>query len=301
MNIDEINPYLLQCSHIGFMHYSKDEYAPYPSRVTKWHEMDIITYGHGYDVVSGTKYEVETGDVFYRTPGLTNMHHRPYYCFFFVFDPIYSRARIPEYENGDTVGDYNEMILTQPQETIPPFDFAKSPKLGKLRDIEPVFRIAMRLDRAWQKPEKDRLLIKALFLQLIGEIREQLTRPADIIQVPGKYQQYARQVEKLTDSIRRNPNEHYSLQFMADQLKLSINSFSSVFSAITGYTPIAFVHQVKLNQIKCLLLDTELSISEIAKECNIEANYLYVFFRKEMNMTPMEYRRQNCLMKAEEE
>ena len=301
MTIDSMNPYLIHMNHQGYLRYSNEEYQPFPARVTSWHEIDIITYGHGYDIVSGKKYEVETGDVFYRTPGLTNVHYRPYYCFFIVFDPEYTADRDSLYQAGDWTGDRNEVILTQSQNPIPPFEFAKSPKLGKLRDIEPVFRIAMRLDRAWQKPEKDRLLIKALFLQLIGEIREQLTRPADIIQVPGKYQQYARQVEELSFTIRHNPNEHYTLQYMADQLKLSINSFSSVFSAITGYTPIAFVHQVKLNQIKCLLLDTELSISEIAKECNIEANYLYVFFRKEMNMTPMEYRRQNCLMKAEEE
>ena len=67
-SIDEMNPYILQFSHIGFMRNSDEEYQPFPSRITKWHELDIITFGHGYDVISGKKYEVETGDVFYRTP-----------------------------------------------------------------------------------------------------------------------------------------------------------------------------------------------------------------------------------------
>ena len=50
---------------------------------------------------------------------------------------------------------------------------------------------------------------------------------------------------------------------------------------------------MRTNAVRELLLETEMSLSEISEALGIEyAEYLSVFFKKETGMTPREYRDQ---------
>ena len=212
-----------------------------------------------------------------------------------VFDPVYDSNRTALYNQGDVVGEHNEVIQTQPQKPIPIFSFADPPKLGKLSDIEPVFQIGIKLEKAFKDKYKDSLLIKSLFFQLLVEIRDQLIRSKDRPEIPSQYQQYARQIDIMTHNIYRYPAHDYTLSEMAAELHLSKNFFTKVFFSIVGKTPLAFVREVKLNHLKSLLLDTELSIGEISRECGMDENYIYVFFKRATGLTPIEYRKRGTL------
>jgi AraC-like DNA-binding protein len=288
MTVEEFNPNLLMMTHQSYcMHYEQE--SAFTPRITRWHEMDIITYGRGKDVVSGVEYPVETGDVFYRPSGVHNVHYRPYYCYFLVFDPMYHPSHEAAY-SVDTIGENNHRLVNDWQ-PIPPFSFATGPKLGKLDDIEPVFRKAILLQEVWENKPQDKYRVKCLFMDLILEIRRQFISEHIQVTLPPRYMQYAQQVQDLMYYIRRTPNENYSITRMAGMMRLSPNFFSHVFHVVTGDTPMHFVHMVKLNQIKALLLDSELSVIEIANECNIDANYIYVLFKRYMHITPLEYRK----------
>lgn len=292
MNIETFNPHLLECHYQDFCdHVGDRQWNPWPARITRFHEIDIITYGEGLDIVQGKEYRVETGDVFYRTDGLHNIHYRPYYCYFLVFDPIYDAAREPLYKS-DIVGEENwNYSNSEPWDPIPPFDFSTGPRLGKLTDVEPVIRLAAKLQAAWNSIPRDGLLVKMLFLNLLYEIRRQLCVHVEQTPYTGKYVRYLRSITNLCTRIHNSPNSEYTVQQMAEMLRLSPNFFSRVFHDIVGMPPMEYVRKCKLEQIKSLLISTEMSISEIATRCNFEdSNYFRTFFRRYVGMTPNEYR-----------
>lgn len=289
MTIQQFNPHLLWVNHQGHCTHDYSEGA-FPERVTRWHEIDIVTLGGGRDVISGRNYQVQAGDVFYRVNGLLNQHFHPYYCYFFVFDPQYQ----PSHEAGYALDPLDAGVGSQFEhwDPIPPFSFSSGPYLGKLTDIEPVYELASQVTSEMEKPDPDRLLIKAAFYRLLYELKEQLT---DVPACGGRgrrYAHYAREINDLCYYIRCNPNEQFPISRMAEMVGLSPNFFSRVFHETVGKTPLRYVHEVKINRIKMLLLDTEMSVSEIAANCGFDdAPYMFSLFKRYAGMTPSEYRR----------
>lgn len=293
MNIETFNPHLLECKYQDYNeHVGSLKYEPFPPRTTRFHEIDIITYGKGIDVVQGREYHVETGDVFYRTDGLHNIHYRPYYCYFLVFDPVYDPAKEDQY-SFDILGDLRRNVPPdKPWDPIPPFNFSSGPRLGKLTKPERVIRIAGKLLAAWNNTSRDGLQVKMLFLTLLYELRSQLNAYQEASFYDGPYLKYTQTMVNLCNRIKNNPTEFSSVQQMADILRLSPNFFSRVFHDIAGMPPMEYVRKCRLEQIKTLLISTEMTVSEIAEKCNFEdVNYLRAFFRRYTCMTPSEYRK----------
>ena len=287
MNTYEFNPRLLHINHQGHSSHGPQE-GCFPARFTRWHELDIVTLGGGCDVVGGVTYEVSAGDVFYRPSGVTNQHFLPYYCYFFIFDPVYAAAREPEYLL-DTHDAGPEAIAVD-WLPIPPFDFASGPYLGKLTDIEPVFRLCNRILREWGGGEV--LLIKSLMLRLFCELRRQLNGRLSPLPEDGRYAQYVNRINDLCYYVRNNPMEDFPIARLAEMAQLSPNFLSRVFRLIMGQTPLKFIHQVKINYIKTLLLDTEMRVTEVAEHAGFDdPTYLHSLFKRYTGVTPVEYRR----------
>lgn len=290
MTIEQFNPRIITANHQGHCTHDYSKGA-FPERVTRWHEIDIVTFGDGRDRISGVNYNVRTGDVFYRVNGLINQHFHPYYCYFFVFDPQYQ----PEHEAEYMLDPIDAGIgnrLENPWDPIPPFSFSNGPYLGKLIDIEPVYELASKLTSEMEKTSPDQLLVKTLFFQLLYELRQQLTEIPARCERGNRYTQYASQINDLCYYIRNNPDEHFPISRMAEMVGLSPNFFSRVFHETVGKTPLRYVHEVKINRIKTLLLDTEMSVTEIAAHCGFDnAPYMFSMFKCHTGMTPGEYRR----------
>ncbi|NLG24524.1 MAG: helix-turn-helix transcriptional regulator [Clostridiales bacterium] len=289
MDVKQFNPVVLWANHQSLStHLSATD--PFPERVTRWHEIDIVTYGGGCDVVSGVSYPVRTGDVFYRVAGLRNQHFRPYYCYFFVFDPIYRPEHEPLYALDAL--DAGEAGLGDGWDPIPPFSFATGPSLGKLIDIEPIYTLSNQLLTRMQSPQPDPLRVKLLFYKMLHELNAQLTHSPRSTTVDSEYPQYHCQIEDLCYFIRTNPETDFSVAALADRARLSPNFLSRVFRAVVGRTPMQYVRDVKLNHVKTLLLDTELSVSRIAELAGFDDPcYMFTMFKKQVGETPQMYRR----------
>lgn len=294
MDTYRFNPKLMSMNHQG---HCTHPYFPggHPARTTRWHEMDIITLGGGRDIVNGVEYTVHTGDVFYRTSGVRNHHFQPYYCYFFVYDPYYDPSHEPLYalDHLDTgvMPDENG----QTWDPIPPFSFSTGPYLGKLTDIEPVFKLSNQILYQYDLKQPDELLLKSLLLQLFCELRDQLTHAPARPEKDHRYIQYATQINDLCYYITHHPDEEYSIERMASMAQLSSGFFSRVFHEIVDMTPLKYVHTVKINRIKTLLLDTTMSITEIAAHCRFEdPTYMYSLFKRYTGATPGEYRKANA-------
>jgi two-component system response regulator YesN len=87
-------------------------------------------------------------------------------------------------------------------------------------------------------------------------------------------------------------NESLSLNHISETFNISTTYFSRLFKEETGETFVSFLIQVRLEQAKHLLLETTLSVQDIA----IRVGYLHPFsfirvFKKEIGMTPGDYRK----------
>lgn len=89
-----------------------------------------------------------------------------------------------------------------------------------------------------------------------------------------------------------NINRKFRLEELSGAVKLSASHFSKLFLSRTGHSPIDYFIQLKI-QRSCRLLDnTDLSISDVAREMGFDDQFYFSRqFRKVMNMSPREYRK----------
>ena len=89
-----------------------------------------------------------------------------------------------------------------------------------------------------------------------------------------------------------NLKKKITLSQLAKEVHLSGSYFTRLFLSRTGFPPIDYFNQLKI-QHSCRLLDNkELSIAEVAREVGFEDQFYFSrMFRKVMNESPREYRK----------
>ena len=83
------------------------------------------------------------------------------------------------------------------------------------------------------------------------------------------------------------------LQDVAKAVNMSNSRFSTVFSQQNGQTFTEYLIYLRLNKAKELLRQTNFKTSQIAREAGYnDAHYFSYIFKKNIGMTPSEYRTQ---------
>ncbi|HPR30640.1 MAG TPA: AraC family transcriptional regulator [Prolixibacteraceae bacterium] len=83
-----------------------------------------------------------------------------------------------------------------------------------------------------------------------------------------------------------------TLKALADEVNLSASYFSRLFLSRTGFPPMEYFNQLKI-QHSCRLLDSKnLSVADVAREIGFEDPFYFSrLFRKVMNQSPRDYRK----------
>ena len=106
-------------------------------------------------------------------------------------------------------------------------------------------------------------------------------------------QQYEKDnpVDQAIRYIRSHLAEPISLETLAGETNLSTYYFAHIFKEQTGFSPIEFVINARLDQAKVLLVHTTKSVEEIAYEVGYSsASSLTNIFTKKINYSPGQYR-----------
>lgn len=94
--------------------------------------------------------------------------------------------------------------------------------------------------------------------------------------------------------IERNYTSHHSLSEMCQEIGISLPYFSREFRKQYGTGAMEYLTRMRLEHSLQLLLNTDLSINEIALCCGFSnANYYAKVFRKTMAVSPSAYRSQH--------
>ena len=84
----------------------------------------------------------------------------------------------------------------------------------------------------------------------------------------------------------------FSIGELADALGLSSAYFTRLFTRETGQAPLSYLTGLRLSHSVFLLLNTGLSVEEIASSCGFSCgNYFCKVFRKASGLSPAEYRK----------
>lgn len=106
------------------------------------------------------------------------------------------------------------------------------------------------------------------------------------------------EIEPRIYSVRKEmiqtSNKWYPIKYYADKCNLSISRFQHIFKEQTGYSPGEYLMYVRINRATSLLIETDLSISQIADILGFtNSTYFIRCFKKQTGKTPLEFQKSN--------
>lgn len=84
--------------------------------------------------------------------------------------------------------------------------------------------------------------------------------------------------------------EGYSATQMAREIRMSRSQLHRKLTALTGQSATSFINAIRLQKARELLLQSDLTVSEIAFTVGLEPNYFSRLFKEEVGQTPSEFR-----------
>ncbi|MCD7820528.1 MAG: AraC family transcriptional regulator [Lachnospiraceae bacterium] len=104
--------------------------------------------------------------------------------------------------------------------------------------------------------------------------------------------QYSELVRNCMNYIDFHYMEHLSLEVLAKKNAVSKTYLSAVFKKETAQTITDYINETRVRRSTFLLNTTSLSIQNIAEQCGFsDSNYFTRTFKRQQNMTPMQYRK----------
>jgi AraC-like DNA-binding protein len=99
-------------------------------------------------------------------------------------------------------------------------------------------------------------------------------------------------IQEAIRYLRQHCQEEISLQQLAAHIGFSPSQFTRKFQRETAVTPIKYLNQVRLEKVAMLLAETDDTLDVIAELCGFRnAFYLSRVFKKEMKLSPSQYRK----------
>lgn len=149
--------------------------------------------------------------------------------------------------------------------------------------------------------------LEGLFDTLISEYKQKLKFGTqrmngillEIISIIGRTNAYMlsgtgdtnKRFETVCEYIHNNFSENLTLKELAAKCNLSESRFSHLFTELFEKSPKQYIMNVRMENAKELLTDTDMSILEIGSAVGIEdQNYFSRIFKKHCGMSPSEFR-----------
>lgn len=224
-----------------------------------------------YHLTAGEIVLIEPGALHHTTYEMTQESERVAVC----FDRKY--MEFFEHESGEKGGWAKKFART-------PYMKAEGRQKAYLEELLK----KMELEQKHQDDFSD-LLRKQGILEILSFLarKSQENRQIRMEEVP----------EKAIQTAARYVCDHFceplTLEKVASQVFLSPSYFSRQFKKMTGFGYKEYLNYVRLKEAKRLLLETEDSVSEVARRCGFsDGNYFGDLFHKIVGRSPREYRRQ---------
>jgi transcriptional regulator GlxA family with amidase domain len=99
-------------------------------------------------------------------------------------------------------------------------------------------------------------------------------------------------IDHCREWVAANYHAHAPVAAMVELSGLAERSFMRRFAKVTGMTPLAYVHALRLEEAKQMLETTDLPVEAVANEIGYEdASFFGRLFRRRVGLTPAQYQR----------
>jgi AraC family transcriptional regulator, transcriptional activator of pobA len=130
-------------------------------------------------------------------------------------------------------------------------------------------------------------IIDAYLVTLFYEIKNSIETDS----VKSKQSKSFDLTEQFKNLIQQHINQHQSIGFYADLLKVSPNHLNKIVKQATGKQASALIAEMLILEAKVLLKHTDLSMADIAFKLGFnDQSYFSRFFKKHSGISPKEYK-----------
>jgi len=148
----------------------------------------------------------------------------------------------------------------------------------------------------YYKTEKQSFAVLLSYVNVLISVVEEFynrqfsTNPKQYNRIVSDFQQILK--EYYNQPVKQLP----SVQHFADQLGLTPNYLGDIIKYFTKKSALENIHEFVIKKAKELLKDTTMNNAQVAYELGFEyPNYFSKFFKKQVNLSPKEYRKQITL------
>lgn len=250
----------------------------YPHR-HDFYEILFITRGSGVHVIDANKYEIKPPCIFFLSPGqahkLELSHDIDGYIFIFTADYYLlnksNRNQLLEYPFFFTV-----------QQDNPPLLLGSESDTAFFRSLfeRGIDELTLR------KKHYPEML--ASILDLILQTSASLYQSSENLENKGKGHIM---VKRFLQLVEENYQQNLSVSDYANQLAVSANHLTQTVKQLTGKTSVSIIRSKQIIEIKRLLVHTSLGVAQISEQLGFtDQSYFTKFFKKEVGITPLQFR-----------
>ena len=260
MTLENLNPIIFHIS----MNKTALQNSPafsFGERTVQDYELEHIASSYGKIRLNGKNHFLEENDVFLRKPGQIVEGFMPYRFQFIIFqvsDPV-SCA----------------FLNSLPDK----LNLKKNPRIQTIFDeIQLLY---------FQESEASHLMLKARILELLY-----------LFNTASTTSNYSPHVRTAIKFMKNNYEQNIGVSDIAASANISVRYLFLQFRELMSDTPINYLNQLRLEKSRTLLLDTNLSIAEIAQRCGFKSlSYFDYVFKLHAGISPAKFRSQHVLYK----
>lgn len=261
-------PKLLKCTY-----YKAEKYDTTIPRITKDYEIDYYLASGRTIFIDNEKFTVEENSIVFKKPGQVISGSGTFNCYMLTLDFSNTKDNLDYTRNSP--GNIQEPFSDDLIEYIPSYFVPQHSS-----EIKNIFQILSIYSEQAKKNEFDTFIMEMLCLIFADSFRcdEEKRTPADDLTYICRYMQ-------------KHYNDNITIEDLAAKIHLNKSYFIRKFKLKFGISPLKYLMNIKLNNSKIFLRDTNYAIEEIAFLCGFcSSSHFSLIFKREFGITPGEYR-----------
>ena len=267
----------------------RDPEGEYPLHRHEFSELVVVFGGTGTHLAFGEKHKLTPGDVFLiGEPG-------PPHGFadtreLALYNVLFERKKLAD--AMQTQG-YPVLAELASLELVPGGGVPLHLEPAELREVMTILR-GMEHEQGQVRSFSELALTSRFTLLAVELVRIKRRRPdhgrTAVNPLGGE------RLSELLLLLAEHPERDFPRRELAERLCVSESTLQRIFRARTGFSPHDYLMRLRLKKAATLLLESELTIGEVAAESGFaDSNYFCRRFRRYADASPLEFRKRNRL------